>query len=208
MIDPDGGTYSGDVSIKLVNGDTYVLSDITRTGYTFVRWEVTGIGSSIDGNVFTMGIENATIKAIWRENNKLIFDNSLSIDTDNKIIYNINPGTTINSILDKITTNGTIILYDNDTNVIDKTNKIGTGYIISFNFEDETINYTLVVNGDVTGDGEVTLLDLSNAFKENKNKTNNFDIYKRKAIDFDNNNNFDINDILKQIIYYDYLKKR
>ena len=60
----------------------------------------------------------------------------------------------------------------------------------------------------VTGDGNVTLLDVSNAFKENRNKTNNFDIYKRKAIDFDNNNTFDYNDILKQVVYYGNLRRR
>lgn len=207
-IDADGGTYSGDKSIKIAYGSTYTLPTITKTGYTFVRWEVTGSGSSVNGNVFKMGTENATVKAIWKANDKLVFDNSLSVDANNKIIYNINAGTIINSILNKIATNGTITLYDNNSNVIDKTNKAGTGYIISFKFDSKTVNYVLVVTGDVTGDGNVTLLDVSNAFKENRNKTNNFDIYKRKAIDFDNNNTFDYNDILKQVVYYGNLRRR
>lgn len=207
-IDADGGTYSGDKSIKIAYGSTYTLPTITKTGYTFVRWEVTGSGSSVNSNVFTMGTEDATVKAIWKANDKLVFDNSLSVDANNKIIYNINAGTIINSILNKIATNGTITLYDNNSNVIDKTNKAGTGYIISFKFDSKTVNYVLVVTGDVTGDGNVTLLDVSNAFKENRNKTNNFDIYKRKAIDFDNNNTFDYNDILKQVVYYSDLKRR
>lgn len=207
-IDADGGTYSGDKSIKIAYGSTYTLPAITKTGYTFVGWEVTGSGSSVNGNVFKMGTENATVKAIWKANDKLVFDNSLSVDANNKIIYNINAGTIINSILNKIATNGTITLYDNTSNVIDKTNKAGTGYIISFKFDSKTVNYVLVVTGDVTGDGNVTLLDVSNAFKENRNKTNNFDIYKRKAIDFDNNNTFDYNDILKQVVYYGNLRRR
>lgn len=207
-IDADGGTYSGDKSIKIAYGSTYTLPTITKTGYTFVRWEVTGSGSSVDGNVFKMGTEDATVKAIWKANDKLVFDSSLSVDANNKIIYNINAGTIINSILNKIATNGTITLYDNNSNVIDKTNKACTGYIISFKFDSKTVNYVLVVTGDVTGDGNVTLLDVSNAFKENRNKTNNFDIYKRKAIDFDSNNTFDYNDILKQVVYYSDLKRR
>lgn len=207
-IDADGGTYSGDKSIKIAYGSTYTLPTITKTGYTFVRWEVTGSGSSVNSNVFTMGTEDATVKALWKANDKLVFDSSLSVDANNKIIYNINAGTIINSILNKIATNGTITLYDNNSNVIDKTNKAGTGYIISFKFDSKTVNYVLVVTGDVTGDGNVTLLDVSNAFKENRNKTNNFDIYKRKAIDFDNNNTFDYNDILKQVVYYSDLKRR
>ena len=208
IIDVDGGTYSGDASIKITYGSTYTLPAITKTGYTFVGWEVTGSDSSVNGNVFKMGTENATVKAIWKANDKLVFDNSLSVDANNKIIYNINAGTIINSILNKIATNGTITLYDNNSNVIDKTNKAGTGYIISFKFDSKTVNYVLVVTGDVTGDGNVTLLDVSNAFKENRNKTNNFDIYKRKAIDFDNNNTFDYNDILKQVVYYGNLRRR
>ena len=60
-----------------------------------------------------MGTENATVKAIWKANDKLVFDNSLSVDANNKIIYNINAGTIISSILNKIATNGTITLYDN-----------------------------------------------------------------------------------------------
>ena len=207
-VDPNGGTYSGDTSVKVAYGKTYTLSTPTKTGYTFVKWEVSGTGSSINGNTFTMGNADATVKAIWKENDRLTFDSTLSVDADNKMIYNIKPNTIMSDIISKTSTNGTVVLYDNEDNVIEQSHAAGTGCVISFKFENNIINYVSVVNGDVTGDGRVTLLDLSNTFKENKKKTNNFDKYMKKAIDFDNNNIFNANDVSEQIKYYRSLKRK
>ena len=49
----------------MLDGQTETIANPTRTGYSFVRWDVTGAGSSISGTTFTMGSEDATITAVW-----------------------------------------------------------------------------------------------------------------------------------------------
>jgi len=70
-INPNGGTYnkstSNTTSILKYNS-TMNISTPTRTGYTFTGWTVYGTGSKINGNTFTMGSSNATLKANWKLN--------------------------------------------------------------------------------------------------------------------------------------------
>ena len=49
-----------------------VISDPVRTGYTFTGWTLSGDGSSLAGNTFTMGWENAMLTANWKANHYVI----------------------------------------------------------------------------------------------------------------------------------------
>ena len=74
-------------------------------------------------------------------------------------IQNINPKTTLEDLEKKIKTNGIITLYDKDGNeTTDK--KIKTGMKIRVTTELEEIEYSLVVLGDLTGDGDLNGVDL------------------------------------------------
>ena len=67
-IDPNGGTWNGSSSVTKkvgITGYTETISNPTRAGYTFTGWTVTGTGSKINGNQFTMGSQDATLKANW-----------------------------------------------------------------------------------------------------------------------------------------------
>ena len=67
-IDPNGGTWNGSSSITEkvgITGYTETISNPTRPGYKFDGWTVTGTGSSINGDKFTMGSQDATLKANW-----------------------------------------------------------------------------------------------------------------------------------------------
>ena len=67
-VDPNGGSYnnSSSNSTHQINyNDTLNLSVPVREGYEFSGWSVSGSGSSVSSNTFTMGTEDATITANW-----------------------------------------------------------------------------------------------------------------------------------------------
>ena len=72
----------------------------------------------------------------------------------------IQPKTTVKALVEEITTNATSIkVYKNDT-VLKDTDYVGTGMKIVFSLGEETKTYTLIVLGDINGDGEANFLDI------------------------------------------------
>ncbi len=70
-VNPNGGNWNGKTSaetMKLLYQDTKTIDVPTRLGYTFTGWTLSGSGSSLNGTMFTMGYENATLTANWRIN--------------------------------------------------------------------------------------------------------------------------------------------
>ncbi|MGM9877555.1 MAG: InlB B-repeat-containing protein [Bacilli bacterium] len=162
-INPNGGNYSGSTTIDVLREYTYTLPTITRDGYTFVKWEVSGKGSSVNNNIFTMGNESASVKAIWKEEKEISFDSSLLVDRYNNIINDIKPGTTIGSIADKITTNGTITLYDNNKNKIGREEKVNNGYIISIKYSASVDEYVLFLKNESNNNPSLKSLTVKGA---------------------------------------------
>ncbi|MBR1416564.1 MAG: InlB B-repeat-containing protein [Bacilli bacterium] len=91
-INPNGGTYSSSTGIQEFSlnwKETFNLDSITRTGYTFDKWEITGKNTVINSNVLTMGVENSTIKALWNINSyTLTIQDSYTCDGTTSLNYN------------------------------------------------------------------------------------------------------------------------
>lgn len=94
-IDSNGGNYNGDTNIDLVLGTNYTLKAPTREGYTFVEWQVTGNNSSISEDLFTMGTENSTAKAIWKANKyTVVYSSDTELDKESvEVTYDSAYGT-------------------------------------------------------------------------------------------------------------------
>lgn len=77
-VDPNGGIWNesiGNQSFNMEFASTKEIEDPVRIGYTFNNWQVTGSDSSIKDKIFTMGIENSELKAIYNANKyKLTID--------------------------------------------------------------------------------------------------------------------------------------
>lgn len=63
----DGGTWDGINPQKLIEGDTTDISEPTKDGYVFDGWNIIGDGSTIVSGVLTMGTEDTSLVAAWRE---------------------------------------------------------------------------------------------------------------------------------------------
>lgn len=57
-------TYTSD-TYEIVTGNNFQIPTPTRSGYEFDGWDISGAGTTMDGNVVTMGTANATITARW-----------------------------------------------------------------------------------------------------------------------------------------------
>ncbi len=70
-VDPSGGSWNGSnivQNMKMISGTTKEIVEPIKEGYTFTGWSVSGKGSSLNSNIFTMGTENATLTANWKVN--------------------------------------------------------------------------------------------------------------------------------------------
>lgn len=87
---------------------------------------------------------------------KQISSEKYEITTDNTI-ENIEPNTTVENFKENIASGGNITVLDKNGGTISSGN-IGTGATIKTEAGEQ---YTLIVKGDVTGDGKITPTDLS-----------------------------------------------
>ena len=110
---------------------------------------------------------------------------------------NINFNTTVDMILNKIDTTGEVTIKNKDNEIITGNNLIGTGSVVSIKLSKETYDYTVIIHGDVDGDGVLKLSDImkiANYTYKNKNSLSGmFEL----AADFDNNGNHNLQDIMK-----------
>lgn len=113
-----------------------------------------------------------------------------------KYITSINPLTTIKELLNNIKNNGDIEIYNDSNIIINQDIKICTGTQIRFKLNNEQKNYTLIVLGDIDGDGDATFADILQINKHRLNKIN-FDIESLIAGDVTNDGRVDFDDILK-----------
>lgn len=99
----------------------------TKTGYKFDGWEVSGNGSKMDGNTFTMGDADATITAKWTLNTyRVIFNgNRNSAGKTDTLVYKWSNSDTNNKAL---TPNGYIRAGWNYINWNTINNGKGTAY--------------------------------------------------------------------------------
>ena len=75
-------------------------------------------------------------------------------------IAKIKAGTTAKELITNIQTNANLKIYSKDNKEIGKEGKIATGMKIEFTLGNEKIIYSLVVIGDLNGDGQVGDIDL------------------------------------------------
>ena len=141
-------------------------------------------------------------KDMGMEETYTITDEYINVDElevdENGYVSKYELGTTYQDIQDNITTSGSVKFIDDSEKELSLSDIIRTGSKIIINTGTEEKEYTLVVYGDVNGDGEISIFDINEAIKyKDQDKEN--DCYKEAAdvakdgkIDI-----FDYNEIIK-----------
>lgn len=126
-------------------------------------------------------------------------ENTYIINEDEEIICNIQPETTVKEFRETITTNSEKFeIYDVQGNLMKDSDIIGTSMILKL---DRELSYTLIVVGDLNGDGKVTAVDLSK-MKLRLTGLTTLSEYFERAADINNNGSLTALDLslLKQIL--------
>ena len=168
------------INLKIYNGN----NEITSGGY-------------IEGTVLRLLYNDDVIEEFEIVEEYLKFDESLIVDEDNKYIYMYGSNTKVADLLEKIKTSGKVNIYDKDDSLLSGDNFVMTGIKLVVELSEDTYEYTIILSGDVNGDGNVDQDDIDISSRHIVvGDIVSGDEYIR-AIDFDNNNKIDINDIVK-----------
>ena len=124
--------------------DTIVL----KSGFT------TPTGHAVGSNISYTYI---TYSSIWVPSNFVTFGN-YKVSAEN-VISNIRPGTTLTAFKNSLSpANGVDVEF---TNVHTSGGTVGTGTNVDITVNGAVIQYTIEINGDVNGDGKISLSDLT-----------------------------------------------
>ncbi|MBQ2835693.1 MAG: leucine-rich repeat protein [Clostridia bacterium] len=117
-----------------------------------------------------------------------------------KYITKIAPETTIGEVLENIDTNGTIEIYKGTQKITDTEKNIGTGLTVRITLDNQKAEYTIVVKGDINGDGNAKLSDLSKLKLSIVGTTQLEGAYK-EAADINGDGNVKLSDLSKMKLY-------
>ena len=133
-------------------------NELSKEFYTFAGWALTADGDVLDS--YTAGNADATLYAIWVENAIEVIateENNAIVDYENAVIFGLESGITLDTIDEYIAVSGNG--YIEISNYV---TYLGTGTVVTLkhNETDEVIaTYSLVLFGDLNGDGLVTSVD-------------------------------------------------
>lgn len=147
---------------------------------------------------FTDGNMDIYTMTINETDSSVSFSDDVIVNKDRKQLSFLIKNLNVNNILEKINTEATVLVVDKDDNVKETTDLIKTGDKVQIYVSDELIEqYILVVKGDVTGDGVISLTDLQDIAKHflGSKKIDKDEFI--SAGDMNSDNKISINDIIK-----------
>ena len=90
----------------------------------------------------------------------LTVDTGYGLNDEDKTMENVSSGETVEDVKENIETNGTVTIVNKDGETLKDEDKIGTGSKVTITKDDEKVEYVVIIEGDINGDGEVTTTDL------------------------------------------------
>ncbi len=178
--------------------DEIKVSNVSYKIYKEAK-EVTS-GNIEKGMILKVISETYGIIEEYKITNEYIDVSKLNID-ENNFINDFEVGDTYKKILDKIDTSGEIKIIDNAGKELTSNDNVRTGSKIRIELTTETKEYTVVVLGDVTGTGKITMADvMKTANYLLDNSVIKEECYK-KAADVTKDGNIKISDVMKLANY-------
>ena len=186
---PESYSYENFIKNVIVN------SEIT---YKILKDSIEITNGNIDKNmVLKLYYNNNEIDSFNFIIEYLNFDQSILVDDNNKYLYNISFNTTVAEMLSKIDTSGTITIKNNNDGVISNNLLVGTGSKVSIKFISKEIDYTIIINGDINGNGILEMSDILNIsnyiYKDKKDLGGVYLL----AADYDSNDIYNLEDVMK-----------
>ncbi len=156
---------STSITITAVSGCEYKIgSGNWQSGVTF-----SGLLPNTEYSIYMRKTETATHKASEQSSSLKVTTNlghptsivssAYNINSQGSIISKIETGHTVEALLSSITGNEFVKVY-NGTSVVSASGVLCTGYVVKLEAEGKVLQtLTVVVTGDINGDGKITLTD-------------------------------------------------
>lgn len=185
---------------ETIQYNEFVSNITTSIGVTYkifnIEEEIT-IGNIEEGMILKIYYNDEELDKFDIINEYLLFDKSINVDENNKYLSNINIHTEVNDILSKIDTSGTITIKNNKDELIHDNNLIGTASKIEIQLSNKNYEYLFIVNGDIDGDGKLTLPDIIKMSMYLYDSSDSLNGVYKKAVDYDYNELYNLQDIMK-----------
>ena len=140
-----------------------LTSNITTNGVTYKIFngenEITE-GNISEGMIIKIYYGDEVIDEYEVTNEYLEFDESLNIDNETNIIEKLPRNLKLKDFISLINTSGSIEVTNNNNELLSDDLVIGTGSKLKITLSKRTVEYTLSVRGDVTGNGQVKMADV------------------------------------------------
>ena len=156
-------TYDG--LLVLPEDITYdeFTNNITTNGVTYKIFnkesEVTE-GNISEGMIMKIYYGDEEIDEFEVTNEYLEFDESLNIDNEVNIIEKLPRNLKLKDFISLINTSGSIEVRNNNNELLSDDSIIGTGSKLKITLSKRTVEYTLSVRGDVTGNGQAKMANV------------------------------------------------
>ena len=166
--------YTNTVSDKVLYVDKDTTYDTLIGNLTLNKVSIKIIDSNkqevssgvIDTNMkMEVYLDDALLDTYAFTTNYLNFDDSLNVNEEKKFFEKQTAGTKISELKSKISTSGEINYISNDGNAVEDNDIIKTGDKVSININGKESEYFISVLGDVTGDGEIKINDVSKIYR-------------------------------------------
>ena len=178
------------VDEKVADVEGWILTELDDGKFKLTRTYSEDVNEDVKlvdeaGNTSTINI-NVTVQA-----NDTITSTSLKISEEELIIRGINPKSTVSNFKNSIKADMEYQILNKNGVVITNTDKIGTGCKIKMQ---SGKNYTIIVWGDLDGDGQISLAELAKISKIGVNKVTPSDLEK-SAIDMNMNGKIELSEL-------------
>ena len=181
------------------------ISNITTNGVTYKIFngekEVTS-GNISKGMVVKVYYKEEVVYTYNITDEYLEFIEPLEVVEKTKRMYKVKLNTSVNDLLSKINTSGTITIKKDNKTIIGDTS-VGTGTKVIIELSSGTKEYTLVIKGDVTGTGTSSVSDVAKLYQYLKKKINMEDYFIEAGNVVDTDNEIKVGDIAK---LYQFIK--
>ena len=168
----------------------------------FLGWYDKAVGGNKITSIDTSKLENIILYAQWEKDELYLKSEKYKIgenDIDNYeqgdiYLDKIEPNTTLKDFIANCDTNGDITVINSEGKELSDDDLVGTGMTMKVKRYDEEITLTLVVMGDLDGDGKVTAVDLS-TLNQAILKTTKLENAEFKAADLDDSKKITATDL-------------
>ena len=168
----------------------------------FLGWYDKAVGGNKITSIDTSKLENIILYAQWEKDELYLKSEKYKIgenDIDNYeqgdiYLDKIEPNTTLKDFIANCNTNGDITVINSEGKELSDDDLVGTGMTMKIKRYDEEITLTLVVMGDLDGDGKVTAVDLS-TLNQAILKTTKLENAEFKAADLDDSKKITATDL-------------